>query len=149
VSDQITPNHLEFLELAKNAFQENSIWETYRNPHYPYIALRMGMDRDCVLVYELGDFVTNFVQQMEPAPGPRKVVSQFAYDMEKQLKANDHKIGWEREHHQDLTGFMSRQWEQLRKELIKIDRDKYKVTQLCANIANYAMMVADNEGQNL
>ncbi|TMU85511.1 hypothetical protein FGG79_09825 [Bacillus sp. BHET2] len=111
VSQHITSTHLDFLDEAREAFMKNEILETYWDKDtFDLIALRFGMDRDCVLVYELGEEIANFVQQMEPLPRPRKSVMEFAYDMEAQLKANDHRPGWDREHHQDLTGMMIQHW---------------------------------------
>lgn len=148
---QITKNHLAFVQEAKEAFEARPLYETYWNKDdYDLIALRMGMDRDCVIVYELGDEIANFVQQMEPNPKPRKVVSEFAHDMEKQLKKNDIKGGWGQEHPEFLSKCL---WENFEKltygALKKADKDKYEITKLCANIANYAMMIADNEGEPL
>lgn len=148
---QITKNHLAFVDHAKRAFENNSVYETFRHPQYgDLLALRMGEDRDCVLVYELGDEIANFVQQMEPCPNPRKAVMQFAHDMEKQLKANDHKSGWDREHQEYLAKCL---WENFEKltygALKKEDRNKQEITKICANIANFAMMIADNEGEHL
>jgi hypothetical protein len=147
---QITKNHLAFVEHAKRAFEENGLYETWRHPQYgDLLALRMGEDRDCVLVYELRDEIANFVQQMEPCPNPRKAVRAFAFDMEKQLEANDHKGGWNREHHQFLQKELRRNLQELSEELEMENKDKHDITTLCANIANYAMMIADNEGKHL
>jgi hypothetical protein len=66
VSKQITKDHLAFVQEAKEVFENNSIIETYRNVDCSLIALRYGSDRDCILVYELGDEIANFVQQLEP-----------------------------------------------------------------------------------
>ena len=149
---QITKHHLAFVQEAKEAFESHSLLETYRNDGETLIALRMGEDRDCVNVYELGNEIANFVQQMEPCPKPRRVISEFAYDMEKQLQVNDHKGGWKREHWCDLATDIEINIEKLRKELMKKGRanfDLHEITIRCANIANYAMMIADNEGEHL
>lgn len=63
---QIRKEHLEFLEEAKQAFINKPFQETYRNDDETMIALRYGLDRDCVLIYELGDKVALFAQQIEP-----------------------------------------------------------------------------------
>jgi hypothetical protein len=147
---QITKNHLAFVEHAKRVFEGNSVYETFHHPQYgDLLALRIGEDRDCINVFEIGDEIANFVQQLEPCPGPRKAVRQFAYDMEKQLKVNDHKRGWEDEHQNFLFNRIPHNLKKLDKELRKADRDKHTITLLCANIANFAMMIADNEGEHL
>lgn len=64
----ITKEHLAFMKEAKKSFENNPFQETYRDEHDNYIALRMGMDRDCIMVYELGEYVTNFTQQLDPVP---------------------------------------------------------------------------------
>ncbi|MFP3338823.1 hypothetical protein R0J91_12630, partial [Micrococcus sp. SIMBA_131] len=102
------------------------------------------------MIYELGDKVANFVQQMKPNPKPRKEVMQFAHVMENQLLANEHKGRWEKEHWCDLASDLERNVLTLRKELMKkgIDCNILEVTKRCANIANYAMMIAGNEGND-
>lgn len=62
---QIRKEHLEFLEEAKEVFEQDPFLETWRNKDEDLIALRMGMDRDCVLIYELGTEIANFVQQIK------------------------------------------------------------------------------------
>lgn len=63
---QISKEHLRFVEQAKIAFEGNPIQETYRNDEESLIALRMGEDRDCIMVYRLDGYVGNFVQQLKP-----------------------------------------------------------------------------------
>lgn len=46
---------LDFLEEAKDAFNSNLRLETYRNIGETHIALRYGMDRDCIQIYKLGE----------------------------------------------------------------------------------------------
>lgn len=146
---QITKRHLSFVQEAKEAFENNPDWYTYRDAHDSLIALRYGANRDCVLVYELGEEIANFVQQMEPCQVPRKPVMEFAYDMEKQLKVNDFKGGWSNENHDYLRNQIGKNYAKLVEELCKEDKDKYEITIRCANIANFAMMIADNEGEHL
>jgi len=140
------------LKSQKKVFEKLHLRETNRNEDDSLIALRMGMDGDCVEVWELGNYIANFVQQMEPRPMPRKVVREFGFDMEQQLMANDHKGGWKREHWCDLATDIEINIEKLRKELMKkggANFDLHEITIRCANIANYAMMIADNEGGHL
>lgn len=152
---QIEQKHLDFLEDARSYFQSDTGAYTYRNGMTEstdtLIALRYGLDRDCILIYELGECVANFVQQMDPAPVPRESVIKFSHDMEKQMEVNDHKGCWGKEHHQDLSSLLGNNLEKLRKELFKTPhaRDNHEITIRCANIANYAMMIADNEGEHL
>jgi hypothetical protein len=148
---EITKNHLDFVEHAKRVFEKNPSYETLRHPTYDnLLAIRWGADGDCILVHQLGTEIANFVQIMEPCPMPRKAVKEFSFDMEKQLKANEHKGGWNREHVEFLSKCL---WENFEKltygALKKDDRDKQEITKLCANIANFAMMIADNEGKHL
>ena len=63
---QIRNEHLEFLEEAKLIFTENPFQESHRNDVAELIALRYGMDRDCILILGLGEEVALFAQQIEP-----------------------------------------------------------------------------------
>ncbi|KJD42463.1 hypothetical protein [Paenibacillus terrae] len=65
---QITPRHLTFLKEAAEAFEGNDRWETYTNKEEDLIALRYGVDRDCIKVIELGDKVAFFVQVISASP---------------------------------------------------------------------------------
>lgn len=147
MSKQITKTHLRFLQDAKKSFEEFPQRETYRDEKQGLIALRMGVDRDCIDVYELGVDIANFVQQLDPCPKPRKEIMAFAYWMEGQLKVNEHKGGWSKEHHEFLSRQLFRNLSMLDKDLSKEDQDKYEITLRCANIANFAMMIADNYGE--
>jgi hypothetical protein len=147
MSKQITPQHLAFVLAANKAFREDNNLESYRDDDGTFFALRQGEDRDCVEVYEVQDCVANFVQQMDPKPKPRLPVMQFAYEMESQLKVNDHKKGWGSEHYEFLNRELSKNFNKLYRELTAADKDKYEITIRCANIANFAMMIADNYGQ--
>ena len=152
---QITKEHLVFLEEVKRMFESNPNYKTYRNGEETLIALRRGVDEDCIQIYELGQEVAFFAQYLEPLDEEEHLrkevlaVRKFSVEMEKQLDANMHKGGWDREHHQDLTGGILYNFEKLRSELIKLNSDEREITKRCANIANFAMMVADNEGSLL
>lgn len=65
---QITKDHLDFLHEAKVEFELNPFRETIRNEDDTLIALRMGEDRDCVMIFRLDGYVANFVQQINPVP---------------------------------------------------------------------------------
>lgn len=136
---QIHPHHLAFVDEAARAFEENPRWETYMNAESNLIALRFGMDRDCIKLYELGEPVGFFAQQMDiRIPSLRKEVARFAYAMEEQLRANEHKGGWENSTHQSLMNELSRNYTKLHR---CCSHEEYR--RRCANIANYAMMLAD------
>lgn len=82
--NQITKEALEFVEEAKKAFTENDDFTTYRNKEENFIALRGGMRDDCMTVYELGDPVGNFVEQL---PRQHKVLVDYEdYEKLKKLK---------------------------------------------------------------
>lgn len=155
MTKQINQEHLNFVEQDRNAFESDIGLYTYRNgttdENVTMIALRYGMDRDCILLYELGECVANFVQQTYPAPAPRKSVMNFAYDMEGQLKANDHKGGWDEEHWCDLAADIDHHLGLLRKELMKANnaQNGSEITRRCAHIANFAMMIAENKGDRI
>lgn len=72
--NQITPEALEFVEEAKARFTENDDLSTYRNEKSSFIALRSGFRDDCMMVYELGNEVGNFVQQL---PTQHKVLVDY------------------------------------------------------------------------
>lgn len=145
---QITPYHLAFLEEAKAAFEGNKRFETYRNKDGDLIALRMGEDRDCVEIIELGRQVAFFAQIMDKAPElivttEREEVLWFAAEMEKQLKANDHKSGWISCSEEFLKS-------ELEKNFIRISQtctSSVEYQRKCVNIANFAMMLADKDRQ--
>ncbi|TKH43430.1 hypothetical protein C1I60_14130 [Paenibacillus terrae] len=65
---QITQEHLTFLKEAAEAFEGNDRLETYTNKEEDLIALRYGVDRDCIKVIELGDKVAFFVQVISASP---------------------------------------------------------------------------------
>jgi hypothetical protein len=145
----IRPEHLDFLEESKKVFEENPLRETHISKDDELIALRYGEDRDCVYIYSLSCAVAFFAQQIKPNPKPRRSVMEFAHDMEKQLKVNDHKGGWQKELTINLRKSLIQNFEQLQAELKKPTRDKPEITIRCANIANYAMMISDINGEHL
>lgn len=145
----IKPEHLAFLEEAKAVFGTNCRRETHQNEEGTLIALRFGADRDCINVFELGEEIAFFTQQIEPDPNPRLEVMEFSRDMEIQLAKNDHKRGWVQEDYDFLIRKIGTHGMKLHEELGKVDKDKSKITSLCANIANYALMIAGNEGEHL
>lgn len=89
-------------------------------------------------------------------PLPRDEVAWFAGEMERMLRKNDHKSGWDNDYLGDLLSRMREEARELR--LIVDDaqlypgsrRDNYSTAQLeaiireAADVANFAMMIADN-----
>lgn len=138
---QITPTHLAFVDEAAKAFEDHLNWEIYMNKEGDLIALRFGYDRDCIKVYELGEPVGFFVQQVGVRTEyPRKQVSRFAMEMEHELRNNDHKGGWENSTPQYLRNQLEKNFRKLFKCL-----SHSEFRRRCANIANYAMMLSDND----
>lgn len=83
-------------------------------------------------------------------PVPREALAWFAGEMERQLRENDHKPGWSDDSLRHLA-------ERMRTELREVENivdgravRGYATEQLltiiaeCADVANFAMMVADN-----
>lgn len=88
----------------------------------------------------------------------RKEVKWFADEMEKILKKNDHKGGWEQEDLDYLFTCLKEEVKELRKKLPKdwlqwlydsIENPK-EIIKECVDIADFAMMIACNvkESQN-
>lgn len=69
--NQITVEALEFVNEAKEGFIKNDEITTYTDKEKGFIALRTGFREDCIMVYELGNEVGNFVQQL---PNQHKVL---------------------------------------------------------------------------
>ncbi|GGJ51247.1 hypothetical protein [Virgibacillus salexigens] len=61
--------HLSFVNEAKEVFESDIKIKTYRNDDDSLIALRYGAEEDCILVYELGECIANFTQQIESKVG--------------------------------------------------------------------------------
>jgi hypothetical protein len=82
--NQITKESLEFMQEAKEAFENNTDLTTYRDDKEEFIALRSGMFDDCIMIYELGSQVGNFVQQL-----PRQHKVTLDYDEHERLKKTE------------------------------------------------------------
>ncbi|AOZ91598.1 hypothetical protein [Paenibacillus crassostreae] len=154
---EITKRHLDFLEEAKMSFENDVRLETHRNEAEGLIALRRSFDRDCVQVYELGDEVALFAKVIPATVGTefiesignryglklgevRTEIAEFSEEMEKQLKANVHKGGWENYTYQYLRNELEKNFRKLMK---RTSHSEFR--RRCANIANFAMMLADND----
>jgi hypothetical protein len=71
----------------------------------------------------------------------RKAVQWFAEQMEKELKANDYKGGWDSCSEEYLLNRLKEELNELELSPI-VDIDMY--ISECADVANFAMMLADN-----
>jgi hypothetical protein len=76
---------------------------------------------------------------------PRPIVKAFAKEMEKQLRDNEHKGGWEKCSSRFLMNELSHNYGKLRGALDWGDRKE--VIRRSANVANFAMMLSENEGK--
>ncbi|MCP1159325.1 hypothetical protein [Bacillus infantis] len=72
----VTIESLQFVEEAKNVFTNNDELTTYRNEEETFIALRGGFREDCITVYELGNPVGMFTEQL---PKQHKVLVDYDY----------------------------------------------------------------------
>jgi len=71
---------------------------------------------------------------------PRERVYEFAQLMESKLQNNDHKGGWKLDEYSDLLRKLKNEVEEL--EMALINRDG--AVNEAVDVANYAMMIADN-----
>ena len=149
MSAYIKPEHLSFLEEAKQIFEKNSRRETHQNEEGTLIALRFGEDRDCINIFELGEEVAFFTQQTDPSPNPRLEVIEFAKDMEIQIGINNPPEAWHKYEGVEFLKTIKETVKILSAQLEREDKDKVAITKACANIACFAMMLADNEGEHL
>jgi hypothetical protein len=78
----------------------------------------------------------------------REPVRWFAGEMEKKLKANDHKGGWSSLWFDDLWELLGQELDELENAIAESDADdpvtNEELISECADIANFAMMIADN-----
>jgi len=68
---EITNRHLAFLERAKEAFSEDVRMESYRDADGSLLALRRGLDRDCVEILEIR-YVAFFSQMISESKRPNE-----------------------------------------------------------------------------
>lgn len=150
MSHFITQEHLKFLDEAKQVFENDIALTTYTNEDLDLIALRRGADRDCVQVLLINHEVAFFTEQLRSVPHMRKPLYEFSTRMEWQLRMNDHKPGWKCEHNQDLSAPLRDKVEELRQLFMtNWSERREEISELCADIGNYAMMLYDNEGEKL
>lgn len=92
--------------------------------------------------YETDDMIT-----------PRSEVQQFAIAMEERLRANDHKGGWSGANKSYLLCCIAGETEELKAAVYGIGVDnteqepQRRIWHEAADVANFAMMVADNWGR--
>lgn len=140
---QISKEHIKFAQSAALLFDGNIQAETLTSNDEDLIALRYGMDRDCVAIYELGKPIANFVQHVSSKTRhPRESVEKFASEMEKQLAANEHKGGW----NNAKSDWLRYELDKNRQKLDECETDE-EFFRRCANIANFAMMLAENKSK--
>ena len=77
----------------------------------------------------------------------RPEVAEFAYEMERKLRANEHRGGWKRCWGEYLSSELSKNLSKLNAALK--NKNKSEVLRRSVNIGNYAMMIADNYGRLL
>lgn len=91
-----------------------------------------------------GEVLTAEQQYLESASRwPRRVVAWFAERMEGKLLENDHKGGWHDEHPSDLYERLLEEAREL-KEALMLGAESYDIVREAADVANIAMMLADN-----
>lgn len=156
--NQINLKHLDFLETAKREFSQNVLLETWRDEG-DLIALRYGADRDCIHIFELGEPVAFFTNMIPATDGKKLVetltrkhnlmteevrtsVAEFSYEMEKQLRENEDKGGWR----SCTEKYLRKNLERNLQALVSTNsHSEYR--RRCANIANFAMMLHENDLQ--
>ncbi len=81
-----------------------------------------------------------------------KLINDFNNIMLGKLEANRHKPGWTQETKHDLFKLLQNEMMELEKKLSLDDynspEDKTGISKECADIANFAMMIHDNFGEN-
>ena len=77
----------------------------------------------------------------------RPVVKWFAEQMELALIKNDHKSGWLNDDWDELYDRIKDEMKELKKECEKFTKDDDKIIAEAADIANFAMMIADLRGE--
>ena len=84
------------------------------------------------------------IEQVSQITGIRVEVLNFALLMEEKLKKNDHKGGWENCDNNYLMGSLEAEVYELS---CAIDSNNIFLQKECADVANYAMMIADNSNR--
>ena len=87
--EQISRWDLDFFEEAKKGFLCNPAYETYRSKDDDYIALRTGMDEDCIMIYKLGQPVANFTQTLPKRTNKYKKWNELKTYLQELIEVND------------------------------------------------------------
>lgn len=97
------------------------------------------------LAYQVGQLrrMLGAPPNLSRPPWPRLALCRFMVAMEERLKANDHKPGWQDESYNALASGLGRNFEGLYAELRKLAPAKDRILELTADVANFAMMIAD------
>lgn len=75
---------------------------------------------------------------------PREQVQWFAEEMEKVLRNNDHKGGWDKYDDGYLVWMLRNNLAELTELIFQESKDVQKVIKEAVDVANFAMMIADN-----
>lgn len=99
---------------------------------------------DCAMV-DCGEMTEHYPKcYIKVSDASRPVVKEFAREMEKQLSVNDYKGGWSKSLSSFLLDELISNTGKLRGAINHKDSQEV-ITRRAANIANFAMMLADNE----
>lgn len=79
--------------------------------------------------------------------GIRPAVIWFAFQMERKLKANDHKGGWKKCTNTFLLGKLTEESIEIRESIKRLGTTPLDRINECADVANIAMMLAMNNGK--
>lgn len=83
---------------------------------------------------------------IDPELTIRPEVAAFAQAMEEKLRQNDHKTHWREYPVGNLMGWMVEKTDELRREVYSERPDSERVKQEAADVANFALMIADVMG---
>lgn len=83
------------------------------------------------------------LDQISEITGIRVPVLRFALEMERKLKLNDHKGGWEDCPNDYLLKRIDEELVEL-KTVVESKKSRRRVINECADVANFAMMISDN-----
>lgn len=90
----------------------------------------------------LEETIHSALNRAEATPGVREEVLWFAAEMEEVLKKHDHKGGWGTSHELELLSKLLGEVSELIETLRRGGPED--VIHECVDVANYAMMIADN-----
>jgi NTP pyrophosphatase (non-canonical NTP hydrolase)/uncharacterized coiled-coil protein SlyX len=101
-------------------------------------AVKIGHDRDAK-ARALG----GWTRGGRATATPRSEVLEFADDMERKLRENDHKGGWDGDEPKALLKRLREEVDELAKALASPNRQNDRVIDEAADVGNFAMMIAD------